>query len=376
MGKHALRSRQKMKTMNKMVFMVAGASMMGLAAYFTFVINTTQVTKSNAGLYKNMMLGYDINSGDVIAAYNWDNGNILKAEEGPDAVGVSKNAICTEGGTENSKALSPGKAMEPLNFIIPASKEFNAGGIDLSIDYRKSENNCELFSRGNFFSIGVKEGKVSISYRVKTKNKVITISEVTRYEIPEDDEFRNYRFLYEPVMGKSELFVNGVVIWSHESAPASNLFWKENENFIIGKNLKGDGTTKPFLDNLVIKATQQIDDLPVTLLNFEAKAEHNYVMVTWYTASETEIDSFIIERSTDAKTFNEVGKIKATGGEGKLTAYAVVDKSPNQGLAYYRLSPSNKPLKSMTISMIGYKYNGADGDINLKSIENSEAKEN
>lgn len=369
MGRRSLRNRQKMRTMNRMVFVVAGASLMGLAAYFTFFINTTQVTTSTAGLHKNMMLGYDINNGDVIAAYDWDKGELLKAEIGPDAIAISKEAVCTIGGTENTKALSPGKSGQPLNFEIPAVKELNLGGIDMSVDYRKSEENCELFTRGSSFSMGVKDGKIAVSYKLKNKNKkTISVSEVTRYEIPADDEFRNYRFIYDPVKGKSEIFVNNVTIWSHDDEPESVMVWKEKDNLIVGKNLKGNGTDKAFIDNVLIKATRQINEMPVTLLNFEAKAESNYVMVSWYTASESEIDSFIVERSMDAKEFMEVGRLKATGGPDKLTAYAIVDKSPNTGLAYYRLIPSNKPLKSMTISMIGYKYRGSEGDLKLSDV--------
>ena len=116
--------------------------------------------------------------------------------------------------------------------------------------------------------------------------------------------------------------------------------------------------------------------MPVTLLNFEAIAENNYVMVSWYTSSETEIDSFIIERSPDAKNFTEIGRVKATGGPEKLTAYAVVDKYPNTGLAYYRLLPSNKPLKSLTISLIGYKYRGPKGDVKLSDVNVQEETRN
>ncbi|HMT28417.1 MAG TPA: hypothetical protein PKD91_03975 [Bacteroidia bacterium] len=373
MGRRALRNRQTMKTMNKMVFAVAGASLLGLAAYFTFFINTTSVTTSKAGLHKNMMLGYDINNGDVIAAYDWDSGDLLKAVEGPDAISVSKEAKCIVGGTENTKGLSPGKSKEPLNFEIPAVKEINLGGIDMSVDYRKSEDNCELFTRGNHFTMGVKDGKLAISYKLKNKDKKNeSVSEVTRYEIPADDEFRNYRFVYDPIEGRSEIFVNHVAIWSHDSDPESVMLWKEKDNLIVGKNLKGDGSEKVFIDNVLIKATRQISEMPVTLLNFEARAENNYVMVSWYTASESEIDSFIVERSMDAKDFMEVGRLKATGGQDKLTAYAVVDKSPNTGLAYYRLVPSNKPLKSMTISMIGYKYKGNDGDLKLSDVKQPE----
>ncbi len=374
MGKYALRGRQKMKTMTKMVYTVAGASLLGLAAYFTFFINTTQVTTSTAGLHKNMMVGYDIANGEVIASYSWDDGEMLKAESGPDAIAVSKDAICMIGGTENTKGLSPGKSRKPLNFEIPAIKELNLGGIDMSIDYRKSEENCDLFSRGKNFNLGVKEGKLAINYRLKNKlNKNISVSEITRYEIPNDDEFRNYRFYHDPTNGRSEIFVNGVVIWSHESDPETMMAWKEKESLIIGNDLKGDGTDKVFIDNVLVKATKQVNDMPVTLLNFEARAENNYVMVSWYTASETEIDTFIVERSMDAKEFREVGRLKAIGGPEKLTAYAIVDKSPNTGLAYYRLVPSNKPLKSLTISMIGYKYRGNEGDLKLSDVPVEEA---
>lgn len=375
MGKYKLRGRQKMKAINKMAFVIAGASILGLAAYFTVFINTTQVEESNAGLHQNMMLGYDISTGDVIAAYNYETGDILKADMGPDAIAVSESASITEGGADNSKGLSPGKESKPLNFTIPAVKELNLGGIDLAIDYRKSEDNCNLFSRGNSFNFGVRDGKLSIMYKLKGESKkTITVSEVTRYEIPEDDEFRTYRFIYDPTKGKSEIFVNGVVIWSNISEPQTTLAWKESDPVVIGRDLKGNGTNKVYVDNVIIKATRQINKLPVTLLNFEAKAENQHVMVSWYTSSESEIDSFIVERSLDAKSFHEIAKVKAEGSENKLTAYAVLDKQPVQTVAYYRLVPSNKPLKSVTISTIGYKYRGANGDLKLSDVVQEEVK--
>jgi hypothetical protein len=375
MGKYKLKGRQKMKAINKMAFVIAGASILGLAAYFTVFISTTQVEESTAGLHQNMMLGYDISTGDVIAAYNYEATDILEADTGPDAIAVSASAKVNDGGADNSKGLSPGKENKSLNFTIPAVKEFNLGGIDLALDYRKSEDNCNLFSRGNSFNFGVKDGKLAIMYKLKGESKkTITVSEVTRYEIPEDDEFRTYRFIYDPVKGKSEIFVNGVVIWSNSSEPQTTLAWKDSDPVVIGRELKGNGTDKVFIDNVIIKATRQINKLPITLINFEAKAENQYVMVSWYTSSESEIDSFIVERSLDAKSFLEIARVKAEGGENKLTAYAVLDKQPVQTVAYYRLVPSNKPLKSVTISTIGYKYRGAGSDLKLSDVEQEEVK--
>ncbi|MBL0339472.1 MAG: hypothetical protein IPP71_00235 [Bacteroidetes bacterium] len=52
-------------------------------------------------------------------------------------------------------------------------KELNLGGIDMSIDYRKSEENCELFTRGKHFNMGVKGGKLAIAFKLKSKNRKI-----------------------------------------------------------------------------------------------------------------------------------------------------------------------------------------------------------
>ena len=371
MGRYKLRSRQKMRTMNKMVYTVAGASILGLAAYYTFFINTTQVTTSRAGLFNNMMAGYDISSGDVIAAYTWDEGKITKAEIGPDAISIDKNAICAAGGAENTMGAGPGVKGTPFNLEIAPVKDLNLGGIDVSLDYRKSESTCSFFSRGNEFSFGMKEGKLSVAYQLKTEGKKPeTISEVTRYEVPADEEYRNYRFIYNPQKGKAEIFVNNVVIWSHESGPNRQMNWNEDASMVIGRDMKGNGSGKPCIDNAAVRATQQVNKLPVTLLNFEARAEDKYVMITWFTANEAGIDSFIVERSADAISFNEVGRVKAAGNSSSLLAYALLDKQPSPGVTYYRLIPSNLPLRSMTISLIGYKYRGANGDAKLSDVSN------
>jgi hypothetical protein len=97
-------------------------------------------------------------------------------------------------------------------------------------------------------------------------------------------------------------------------------------------------------------------------------------MITWFTADEADIDSFIVERSSDAISFNEVGRVKAAGNSSSLLAYALLDKQPSPGVTYYRLVPSNLPLRSMTISLIGYKYRGAAGDAKLTDIQNMESK--
>ncbi|MFM7079186.1 MAG: hypothetical protein ACKOYC_05295, partial [Bacteroidota bacterium] len=304
MGRYKLKPRARMRVVHKLAVGITVLSTAGIAAYFVFIGGSSKTSDSTAGTSQNMMIGYETDMGEVLVKYNWEDGKVGKAALGPDAVFHSRGAACAEGGADNSLGLSPGNSGQPLNFTIPAVRELNIGGIDLSMDYRLSEENCELISRGNGFSLSVKNGKLAVSMNAKTNNKKsIKINEVTRYAIPADDEFRTYRFLFDPVKGKAELFVNGITVWTKETEEKSVLAWKDEEPIVVGRNMLGDGSGKAYIDNLILKATRQLTELPVTLLSFQAAAENDYVMVTWFTASESEIDSFIVEKSVDAKSF-------------------------------------------------------------------------
>ena len=78
--------------------------------------------------------------------------------------------------------------------------------------------------------------------------------------------------------------------------------------------------------------------LPLTLLSFSAKAvEQHYSLLEWKTASETNTKSFIVERSYNAKNFEQIGEVEAAGNSNIILPYAFIDKSCTEELAYYRL---------------------------------------
>ncbi len=81
--------------------------------------------------------------------------------------------------------------------------------------------------------------------------------------------------------------------------------------------------------------------LPVTLTNYTIKLQNNgSVQSHWSTASETENSYFLLERSTDGKSFQQIGKISSKGNSG--ADYSFIDNNPvalqNN---YYRLSQFN-----------------------------------
>ncbi|MFI5218421.1 MAG: hypothetical protein ACHQNT_02950 [Bacteroidia bacterium] len=350
--------KQKMTILTKGIIIAAGSSILGLSIYFSVMINTADVKEAKAEEQARLMMGYEIGEGEVIASFTWDEKNTTKAAQGSDALYVSPSATVTNDGSNETNALSAGTEKKDINLEIQATSEFNSEGIDISFDFRRMEESCDFYSRGNYFNFGMRNGKIIISYKAGVGDgKGIRIADETKYEIPMDNEFRNYRFLYNPQKGKAEIFVNGVTIWSHEGPEQAPLLWKSSDNIVIGRGMNGDGSDKAILDNLVIRSTSNVDKIPVRLLNFEAKAEANHVMIRWFTAKEVDTDTFLVERSINGTDFIEIGRVKAAGNSNTLNAYALVDKNPVPDVAsYYRLVPANKPIKSITVPVIGYKF--------------------
>ncbi len=81
---------------------------------------------------------------------------------------------------------------------------------------------------------------------------------------------------------------------------------------------------------------------PVTLTTLTAKpTEAKEVILNWQTATETNSSHFIIERSTDGKEFNSIGKVTAIGSGSN--AYHFTDSKPIMGkVVYYRLKMMDK----------------------------------
>ena len=71
--------------------------------------------------------------------------------------------------------------------------------------------------------------------------------------------------------------------------------------------------------------------LPLTLIDFNAKAQEGSINVLWQTANEINFSRFELQRSTDAQNFNTIAEIK---GKGKGN-YAYIDADVEPVLIYY-----------------------------------------
>jgi len=76
---------------------------------------------------------------------------------------------------------------------------------------------------------------------------------------------------------------------------------------------------------------------PVEWLDFSATLQNNRTNLDWATASERNVDRFVVERSIDGATFIEIGEQAAVGNSGQVNRYQAVDPKPLIGRNVYRI---------------------------------------
>lgn len=78
--------------------------------------------------------------------------------------------------------------------------------------------------------------------------------------------------------------------------------------------------------------------LPVELLDFKVTAGKESNKIEWSTASQSEVDSFIVEKSWAMDSWAHVGATKGAGNNNTVTRYILEDTDLSNGILYYRLS--------------------------------------
>jgi len=78
--------------------------------------------------------------------------------------------------------------------------------------------------------------------------------------------------------------------------------------------------------------------LPVSLIDFTAKADGNHAKLQWQTASELNNKGFEIYRRGEDVPFVKIGEqLPATGEQSSISTYTFTDKQPLNGTNYYKL---------------------------------------
>jgi hypothetical protein len=94
------------------------------------------------------------------------------------------------------------------------------------------------------------------------------------------------------------------------------------------------GSATVYIDNVYFTSSSP---LPVSLVDFTAKASKNVTNITWTTLSELNNKGFVVEKLTDGGNFKQIGIVAGKGTSNLKNEYVFVDNTPNVRLNYYRL---------------------------------------
>lgn len=92
--------------------------------------------------------------------------------------------------------------------------------------------------------------------------------------------------------------------------------------------------------------------LPIELLNFTGNHEESGNVLKWETATELNNDYFIIEKSIDGQTWNELTRVDGSGSSTVNNKYSCTDNYNLNQITYYRLTQVDYSGQRETFNII------------------------
>jgi hypothetical protein len=106
------------------------------------------------------------------------------------------------------------------------------------------------------------------------------------------------------------------------------------------------------IDDVLLNRTTN-GPLPVNFANVNAKQTGNNIAISWSNLTESDINYYIVERSTDGSNFAAIGKVQPKANDYRKQDYSFTDVTPNQ-TNFYRIKAVeyNSNIKSSVILKI------------------------
>jgi len=101
--------------------------------------------------------------------------------------------------------------------------------------------------------------------------------------------------------------------------------------------------------------------LPIQLLSFNVSCENNqHVAISWSTATETNNEKFIVEKSRNASDWSVLEEVKGQGNSNKVVNYELTDRKLASGTTYYRLAQVDFDGKQTTYNSVSTTCEGTE----------------
>jgi len=139
--------------------------------------------------------------------------------------------------------------------------------------------------------------------------------------------------LWDNLLGGSAAEITGNLIKTSDGGYAlSGTSYSSQSGDVTGTN---HGAPDIWIVKLSPEATAGA--LPVSLLSFTASQQGESVVLNWSTASEQNSKDFIVQRSADGISWNNLGAVTAAGQSNALKQYSYIDPAPLRPGSSYRL---------------------------------------
>ena len=100
--------------------------------------------------------------------------------------------------------------------------------------------------------------------------------------------------------------------------------------------------------------------LPVELVSYDAQKSSNQVNLSWMTASEQDVDYFIIQHADDNHGFRNIGQVDAAGNSDQLMYYQFEFKEVTIGNNYFKLVESTVNGEENDLGLLNVVYSSSD----------------
>ena len=312
-----------------------------------------QVIKSLVSLIKGLSINYlrfisflitihlslSANAQLLVMDFNVDSTTTIV---GPTPSSISASAGTLSGGSTGKGLSAKYQASDTkrdidMDFTNTASI-WDVDGIEVSIQYQREESTGWFFTRfSNDFRFGMSGGNLQVRYEVDNgAGGSTTVNSGNIQGITNDDNWRTYRFSYNPANGLGSVYIDGATVWTNDGPDNRDLYWTGAGNLRIGDGMDGAGAVEAIFDSVVVASFNGIL-LPAELSSFSVQVNESNHELSWVTQSETQNDYFEIQSSQDSRQWETIASIQGQGYSNSETKYNQLVDLPFFNNGYYRL---------------------------------------
>jgi len=170
------------------------------------------------------------------------------------------------------------------------------------------------------------------SVALQSDGKIVVGGSVDAFTDPKPYGFMLMRFTAAGILD---------VTFDGDGKAAADLAPTDNDNAYVvalnGNRIYLAGSSGDPKDLAIAAFQNDGTALPLVLTQFYGQKQANKVVLQWTTSMEENVAQFVIERSSDGKTYKTIGTVAATGNSSLTKNYSFADQSTFTGTNYYRL---------------------------------------